>query len=509
MGRYRNPILPGCHPDPSICRFGDRYLLVTSTFEYLPGLPVHTSANLVDWELAGHAIQREDQLDLRGLDGSSGLYAPTIRVVGDRLVVVCTVVGSEDGAWPGRTGHFLVTADDPAGPWSDPVWIDGVGGFDPSITVDGDRVWLCGTRLAAAQEWYGQTEVWIAELDLATGALRSEPVAIWTGAAVRAVWAEGPHVLPRPGGGWMLLTAEGGTDLDHAVVTAYADEITGPYRGDPGNPRLTHRDLGAAAEIVAVGHADLVDTPGGDTWAVALALHPVAGRRGLLGRRTSLVPVGWEDGRPLFAPGTARVAASASAGGVPDAAPWPDLFVDDFDGDVLEGGWTGVGRMPQLFADLGARPGHVRLRAGDDPALVGLPAFLGRRLPSERATVETVVERVPGDGELRAGLLLRVSERQLLELSIDRDGGVVLVRVAGGGREELAHGRVAASGAVALRLEIVDLVATASVDGVMLGRADVSGLAPLPPRGFLGAWVGPFVAGTGFADVARVSLAVP
>ncbi|MDQ1129451.1 glycoside hydrolase family 43 protein [Microbacterium sp. SORGH_AS_0888] len=506
MGRYRNPILPGCHPDPSICRLGDRYLLVTSTFEYLPGLPVHASTNLVDWELVGHAIHREEQLDLRGLDGSSGLYAPTIRVVGGRLVVVCTVVGSEEGPWSGRTGHFLVTAEDPAGPWSDPVWIDGVGGFDPSITVDGDRVWLCGTRLAAAAEWPGRTEVWIAELDLESGALRGEPVPIWTGAAARAVWAEGPHVLPRPGGGWMLLAAEGGTDLDHAVVTAYAEEITGPYTGDTGNPRLTHRDLGSGAEIVAVGHADLVDTPAGETWAVALGSHPVAGRRGLLGRRTSLVPVGWEGARPLFAPGTARVAPVVEAPGVPDAAPWPSLVVDDFDGVTLDPAWNGVGRMPQLFADPVARPGHVRLRAGDDPGTVGLPAFLGRRLPSERTRVEATVATVPGEGTLRAGLLLRVGERQLLELAVDRGGEVVLARVQGGLRAELARGRVAASGPVLLGLEIVDLVAAASVDGVPLASVDVAGLAPLPPRGFVGAWVGPFAAGDGFVDVDRVVL---
>jgi len=508
MGRYRNPILPGCHPDPSVCRFGDRYLLVTSTFEYLPGLPIHASDDLFTWELAGHAIHREGQLDLAGLDSSSGLYAPTIRVVGDRLVVVCTVVGPEGGGWDGRTGHFLVTATDPAGPWSDPVWIDGVGGFDPSITVDGDRVWLCGTRETTPSAWRGQTEVWLAELDLDTGALRSEPAVIWTGADARAVWAEGPHVLPRPGGGWMLLAAEGGTDLDHAVCVAYADAITGPYTGDTGNPRLTHRDLGGSAAVTAVGHADLVDTADGRTWAIGLATHPVGGRRGLLGRRTWLVPVAWEDGRPLFAPGLGRVHTEMTADGVPDRPAAAGRIRDDFDAPVLDGEWNGVGRHPQAFTDLVARPGAVRVRGGDDPGTVGgAPGFLGRRLPSERTVVEAVLEPVPGDEPARAGLLLRVSETQWFALTVDAAGEAAAVRTADGRGEQVGAAAVGA-GAHTLRLEIADLQVRAVVDGAPIATADVGGLAPFPPRGFVGAWVGPFAVGDGAVDVDAVELTV-
>src|SRR5690606_2005470 len=79
MAVVHNPILPGCFPDPSICRVGDEYFLVASTFEYLPGLPVLRSRDLVDWELIGHAIDRPGMLDMEGMTSSSGLYAPTLR----------------------------------------------------------------------------------------------------------------------------------------------------------------------------------------------------------------------------------------------------------------------------------------------------------------------------------------------------------------------------------------------------------------------------------------------
>lgn len=513
MIRARNPLLPGCHPDPSVCRRGDTYYLVTSTFEYLPGLPIHASRDLASWELVGHAIHRPGQLDFRGIDSSSGLYAPTIRVVGDRLVVVCTVVGAEDGSWPGRTGHFLVTARDAAGPWSDPVWIDGVGGFDPSITVDGDRIWLCGTRETEPSAWRGQTEVWVAELDLETGALRSEPQTIWTGAAAHAVWAEGPHLVPRPGGGWMLVAAEGGTDLDHAVCVAYADEITGPYTGDPGNPRLTHRDLGAG--VVAVGHADLVDGPDGRTWATVLALHPVReregapGRRGLLGRRTSLVPVAWEDGRPLFAPGSGRVAPWVEVPGEGNRAAETDAETtvrDDFDGAALDLAWNGVGRHPSAFADLAARPSHVRLAAGAEPTSRGAISFLGRRLPSERSAVEAVLELDAGDAPLRGGLLLRTSERAQLEVSVDRAGDARVRLIADGAASELARARVDPARPVTLRLEVDDLTARIRVAGAQVATTDAGALAPAPPRGFVGAWIGPFAVGEGHVDVDAVTV---
>ncbi|MFS0700399.1 family 43 glycosylhydrolase [Cellulomonas sp. 179-A 4D5 NHS] len=143
MGSARNPILPGCYPDPSICRVGEDYYLVTSTFEYLPGLPVHRSRDLVSWEPVGHAIHRPGQLDLTGVRSSHGLFAPTLRHHHGTFWLICTLVGQPEGA-PG--GNFYVTATDPAGPWSDPVWLD-ESGIDPSFLFDDDgRVWVHGTR---------------------------------------------------------------------------------------------------------------------------------------------------------------------------------------------------------------------------------------------------------------------------------------------------------------------------------------------------------------------------
>ncbi|MBF4574239.1 glycoside hydrolase family 43 protein [Herbiconiux sp. VKM Ac-1786] len=498
MATYRNPVLPGCHPDPGVCRFGDEFVLVTSSFEYLPGLPVHVSSDLIGWRQVGHAIERPGQLDLAGLESSRGLFAPSVRVVGERLVVVCTVVGPDDGSWGGRTGHFAVTATDARGPWSDPVWIDGVGGIDPCLTVDGERLWLTGTQPAASASYPGQTDVWLVELDPSTLQPLGSPTVIWGGAMKGAVWAEGPRILSRPGGGWLLLTAEGGTAEDHAVVVAYSDEITGTYVGDPGNPRLTHRELGRRAEFSAVGHADLVQDATGAWWATLLATRPVPGlsggaREGLLGRETCLVPVEWEDGRPLFAPGVGRVQREVVTGGEDSAPVAHPLVVEGFGEGALDLDWNGVGRHPSAFADL-LEGGGVRLRGGGEPSEVVPRSLLGRRLPAERAHVAVTIG-VPAGSGVRGGLLLRVSELAVLELSVDGAGTVSCVRVTPGERVVLASGSARDVGAVRLELSVDGLSGRASVDGDLFASVDLAGLAPSPGRDFVGAWVGPVAVG--------------
>ena len=114
-GTFRNPILPGFYPDPSICRVGENYYLVNSTFEYFPGLPIFHSRDLVHWRQLGHVLDRPSQLPLDGVYASGGLYAPTIRYARGTFYVINTLVGGTS-----TKGNFIVTATDPAGPWSEP-----------------------------------------------------------------------------------------------------------------------------------------------------------------------------------------------------------------------------------------------------------------------------------------------------------------------------------------------------------------------------------------------------
>lgn len=120
--KYRNPLLSGFHPDPSICRVGEDYYLVNSSFEFFPGVPLWHSRDLVNWEQLGHVLDRKSQLNLENARVSGGIFAPTIRYHQGKYYMITTNVTNG--------GNFVVWTEDPKGPWSDPVWIDR-GGIDP------------------------------------------------------------------------------------------------------------------------------------------------------------------------------------------------------------------------------------------------------------------------------------------------------------------------------------------------------------------------------------------
>jgi alpha-N-arabinofuranosidase len=507
-----NPILPGCYPDPSICRVGDDYYLVTSTFEYLPGLPVLHSRDLVSWEQVGHVVDRPGQLDYAGIGSSGGLYAPTIRHHDGTFWVVCTLVDRDDAT---RGGHFLMTAADPAGPWSDPVWLD-ADGIDPSIFFDDDgRVWVHGTRLAREPQWRDQTEIWVRELDPATLALVGPEHVVWSGALRDVVWAEGPH-LYRVDGAYYLVAAEGGTEFHHAVSVARAEHVTGPYTGSTGNPVLTHRHLGRGSDVVGVGHADLVEAADGSWWAVVLGMRPYGGYHYPLGRETFLVPVAWEDGWPVFAPGAGRVPASVA---VP--------FADAWRPGVVQGRTSGVVRPDDpRWTSLRALPTEVATPLGDGwdlplrPTTLAEPeasAFLGVRLQHREADIRATLRPDIAPGE-ECGLVVRQSEDDHVRLAATPDAGgswrVRVVHRQGGTDRVLGETVLPAAGPGA------DLVLTARVRGVdvdllagtgdaepaVVARADARTLDSVATGGFLGLWVGVHGTSHGRPTTSRVRL---
>jgi xylan 1,4-beta-xylosidase len=397
----RNPVLPGCHPDPSICRVGADYYLITSTFEYFPGLPIHHSRDLVHWRLIGHVLDRPGQLPLDGVRPSGGLFAPTLRHHGGVSYVVCTLV---DGVR--ESGNFLVTAPHPAGPWSDPVWLDDVPGIDPSLFFDDDgRAWFLGSRPIPVAELAGRTAIWMREFDPERVRVTGPEYVLFTGALVGAAWAEGPHLI-RHAGYYYLVLSEGGTEHNHAVTVARSKEVTGPYQNNPANPVLTHRHLGRAQPIVGTGHADLVQTPAGDWHAVLLAMRPYGGYFYNLGRETFLASVVWEDGWPIINPGAGQVLAEFPAPLPPH--PWPpEPSRDDFGASVLAPVWNLLRTPREEFFSLTARPGHLRLRLRPESVTEACnPSFVGRRQQHMSFVAQTAMDFEAVTANECAGLVL-------------------------------------------------------------------------------------------------------
>ena len=480
MSSPANPILRGMYPDPSMCRVGGIYYLANSTMEYLPGIPIHASTDLVGWRLVGHAIHDDGQFDFSGVGDSRGMFAPTIRYHEGLFYVVGTQMDGGD-----ISGNFYVTALDVAGPWSRPVLLPEARGIDPSLFFHQGRAWCTGCREVIEPTFDGETEVWMRELDLERGEFVGPETVIWTRTQYRAVWAEGPRLYHR--NGWFyLVTAEGGTSFEHSVMVARSREIAGPYLPCPRNPVLTHRHLGHGAEVQNVGHAELVEGDDGQWWVVVLASRPIDGHH-ILGRETHLARVEWEDGWPVVNPGF----------GVLDAPV------------AVEGRWASVGTpaasdflsLRGFVAFVDPQQSGLRLRSTGHAIGSGLPtAALLRRLTSTDSTVTVSLDQVAGGAV--AGLVLRQSDSAnvRLELAASGDGLSASLIVRHADDETIATTTLPQGG--------VELAARISPSGILwaandaeLGRTPLSALSTETAGGFVGATFGPYVAGPAAASV--------
>ncbi|MFE2991699.1 family 43 glycosylhydrolase [Streptomyces sp. NPDC059262] len=285
---------PEFHPNPSVCRVGDDYYLTRSSFEYVPGVPLFHNRDLMHWRQIGNVLDRPGQLRLPwDTPSSAGIYAPTLRHHDGRFWLVATNVSSGGG-------NLLVSATDPAGPWSDPVPLPGVPGIDPDLAWEEDGA--CWVTVAGISQ---------VRIDPYTGETFGEPRPLWCGTP-GAKAPEAPH-LYHVGDHWYLLIAEGGTERGHAVSVARGPAPTGPFEPCPANPVLTHRSTDEPLQNT--GHADLVQAPDGTWWTVFLGVRPRGGTPGwhVLGRETFLAPVTWEDGWPVVGPPVTAGPAPASA----------------------------------------------------------------------------------------------------------------------------------------------------------------------------------------------------
>lgn len=505
MPTFANPVLAGSHPDPSICRVGEDFYLVTSSFAYYPGLPVFHSRDLVSWRPLGHVVHRPSQVSLTGLDVSDGLWAATIRHHQGTFYVVVTLARGRQGSTT-----FLYTASDPAGPWSDPVTLDAEG-IDPSLFFDDDgRCWFTACRDAAEPEVTGPGELWMRELDLETLALTGPTHNLWYG-AMRGAWVEAPHLYKRDGV-YYLIAAEGGTEHHHAVTAARSDTVTGPYSTDPRSPLLTHRHRGAAEPVHNVGHVDLVDTPAGETWAVALGIRPLEGTH-TLGREVFLVPVEWTPRGPVFAPDTGRVRLSERlpAGTTTTPGPALDALVrDEFGSSALGPEWNSLRGPVDGLLSPSSDEGGLTIRLSPEPLTsTGTPAFIARRQQHVRLRASTRIRFSATAPTQETGLAVFQNHRQhaTLGLTVDASGSpqVVLTAVEAGTATRLAAVAVA-DGEVVLAVDSEESGYTFRVQDstwTTLGSIERSFFSTERAGGFVGVYLGVYGTSDAEADAAE------
>jgi xylan 1,4-beta-xylosidase len=501
-GKYINPILSGYYPDPTITRVGDDYYLVNSSFAHFPGLPIFKSKDLVNWVQIGNAIDRPSQLDFTGRRTSEAVFAPDISWHDGVFYIVNTCVACRN--------NFVITATDPAGPWSDPIWLP-FEGIDPSIYWEGDKAYIVNNRAPDEPPRYdGHRAIWIQEYDWRAGKMVGPSTQLINGGvdiSKKPVWIEGPHIF-RKDGNYYLTAAEGGTSVNHSQVVLRSKKLRGPYLPYADNPILTQRDMdpNRPNPIGSAGHAKLIQTQKGDWWATFLAVRPYEGDFYNIGRETFLLPVTWKDGWPIILPRGEKI---PHVGKVPDlpAQPSPALpmsgnftYTDDFDGDRLAMQWIGIRTPHQPFYRVSN--GALELDSGTPLGdLNGVPAFVGRRQQHAVATMSTTMRFTPEKDGDTAGLAAVQSDRSHIVFGITQVGGKKMVALTSRDNADtdmlVASAPLTATGPVTLtiRADGGKMAFDYEVEGkraTLKSDLDATLLSTRKAGGFVGTVVGPY-----------------
>lgn len=433
-----NPVLSGFYPDPSVLKVDDNYYLINSTFSYFPGLPVFHSKDLKNWKQIGNVISRPSQMNFMGHRMTRGLFAPAIDYHNGTYYVTCTLIDTG--------GNFVVTAKDPAGPWSDPFFLPEVKGIDPSLYFDDDgKSYILYNSDAPDNKplYPGHRTIKMHEFDAVEKKVVGEPKILVNGGvdiSKKPVWIEAPHIWKKDGW-YYLYAAEGGTSVNHSEVVLRSRDVWGPYTPYENNPILTQRDLPADRKnpITSAGHAQFVEGPDGKMYAIFLAVRPYEGNFYNTGRETFIVPVEWKDGWPIGNPGQKEIQYSYKANfkevKQQDARPQSGnfgykitfekgldpslLFMRTVDSSSFKAGKEGL--------ELKLKPETVME--------VKNPSFVGKRQQHIFCTAETSLKFSTNSSDEKAGLIIFQDENHFYYLNQSVDEGKPVVQLYSGNKE--------------------------------------------------------------------------
>lgn len=401
MNMIQNPILPGFNPDPSIIRVGDDYYIATSTFEWYPGVQIHHSKDLINWELIARPLNRLSQLDLRGTLNNYGVWAPCLSYDDGIFYLTYSNVRYMNNEL--RDCHnYIVTTTDIRGEWSEPIYLkSNHADFSLFHDTDGKKwlvfPWDCADngvdgRCIAVQEYS-------AEIQKPIGPI----IGIFKGTSLGT--AEGPH-LYHINGYYYLFTAEGGTGYGHAETVARSKSLLGNYEVCPHNPVLTSR-FSPFSKLQKAGHADLVQTQNGEWYMVHLCARPLPHSiYCILGRETAIQKIKWtKDGWPKLITGKKKPQLQVEAPKLPICELDKPIQKDDFDSETLSIQYqTPRIKLEEDSLSLTERPGFLRLKGKESLSSIYNNVLVARRQQAFCYTATTCLEFNPENTLQSAGL---------------------------------------------------------------------------------------------------------
>ena len=429
----KNPIFPGFNPDPCICKAGDDYFVIVSSFEWMPALPIYHSKDLKNWELYTHVIRSEEQADIRKLPSAKGIWAPCLTYCEEeKLFYVIYGVMNSMNARYFDVDNYLITASDIKGPWSEPIYLHSAG-FDASILHDDN-----GKKYIVSLEWETREgyekpgAVCIAEYSPVEKKIIGYPKRFWQGGTDRGC-IEAPHLYKRKEF-YYIMCAEGGTGYGHSVTMGRSENVWGPYEKDPMNPIVTSipgefnerkdpdhlkpKYYNPESMLQKSGHGSYVENELGEVYLVHLTARPfVPELRCTLGRETAMQKMMWTDDGWLRMADQSNLAKESFEESKLPEYPMPQIPVfDDFNSDTLGIQYYAPRISPESFTDVKARPGYVRIRGQESRTSLNKVSILARKLTSVNAVITTKMEFKPEIYQHSAGLILYYDNMNYINL---------------------------------------------------------------------------------------------
>jgi len=428
---FTNPVLKGFYPDPSICKVNGNYYMINSTFAYFPGIPIFKSDDLINWKQIGNALDRLEQLDLEGLRVSRGVFAPAISYHNGMFYIVNTIVGGKN--------NFIISASNPAGPWSNPTWLPKVEGIDPSMFFDENGktyVVFNSNPPNNSPEYDGHRTIKIIELDVKNlKTVGESKIIIDKGAKPedKPIWIEGPHIYSR-NGLYYLMAAEGGTAEDHSEVVFRSKNILGPYKSYENNPILTQRHLNSDRKnpITSTGHADILEDKFGNWWGVFLGCRPYDKNDHFnTGRETFMAPVKWIDNWPVFDLEGDVVKDKYTINVdklTPDFSGINNTFKDDFNNEKLGFDWLFLRTPKEKWYSLLKGKLTINTRS-ETTSGTSNPSFIGYRQKHLFGNVSTKLSFKTTSENEKAGLIAFQNENHYYYLCKSIKSGKPIVQL--------------------------------------------------------------------------------
>ena len=429
----KNPILPGFNPDPCICRKGDDYYLVVSSFEWFPGIPVYHSKDLKNWELYTHILTDETKIDLKKLPSSKGIWAPCLTYCEeeDLFYIVYGIMNSMNARYF-DVDNYLITSKDIKGEWSEPVYLHS-SGFDASIFHDDDgKKWIASLDWETREGYEKPGVICLVEYCTKKKEIEGYPKRIWSGGTDRGC-IEAPHITKR-GDYYYIMCAEGGTGYGHSVTMGRAKNIWGPYEKDSMNPIVTSipgdfyerhdpdhlkpKYYNPESKLQKSGHGSYIETTSGEVYLVHLTSRPfVPELRCTLGRETAIQKMKWTKDNWLRMEDESNLAKEyVSESKLEEHLVSSIPSFDDFDSNELGLQYYAPRISPLSFADVKSRPGYVRIRGQESRTSLNKVSILARKLTSVYARITTKMEFYPEVHQHSAGLIMYYDNMNYINL---------------------------------------------------------------------------------------------